>query len=134
MMKAIQVRSHPSVVTLYQIFLPVFPFYFAAVLSLQDFTLGRATRSLESLNLSGNRLASVPVLVTNHTFPELRHIDLSENVIGRLSSISSALMPKLEFLDVRGNRIQSLPFYSLPLTLRYLDLTGKATNTIHNSI
>ncbi|XP_054718666.1 uncharacterized protein LOC129228056 [Uloborus diversus] len=94
-----------------------------ASLKLEDFHLGKAVRSLESLNLRGNRLAVVPQQVSRYSLPQLRHLDLSENVIGKVEELSTALLPKLEFLDFQSNRIQSLPFYSLPITLKYLDLT-----------
>ncbi|KFM58774.1 Chondroadherin-like protein, partial [Stegodyphus mimosarum] len=94
-----------------------------ASLKVDDFSLGRTVRSIESLNLRGNRLAAIPQQVSGYSLPELRHLDLSENVIGKVEELSSALLPKLEFLDFQSNRIQNIPFYSLPITLKYLDLT-----------
>ncbi|XP_015922576.1 leucine-rich repeat transmembrane protein FLRT3 [Parasteatoda tepidariorum] len=93
-------------------------------LQLQDFSLGRASRSLESVSLRGNRMATIPTQISGHGLPELRHLDLSENVIGgRINEFSSSLLPKLEYLHLQYNRIQSLQFYSMPSTLKYLDLT-----------
>ena len=97
----------------------------SAILKLEDFNLGQAIRSLESINLRGNRLATIPQQVSKFSLPELRHLDFSENVIGKVEELSSALMPRLEFLDFQSNRIQGIPFYSLPISLKYLDLTGK---------
>ncbi|KAG8251630.1 hypothetical protein J6590_075217 [Homalodisca vitripennis] len=57
--------------------------------------------SLEVLDLSNNRLSSVPLAFEKMT--SLRHLDLSDNRISSLYGLSLVSLSQLEFLSLAGN-------------------------------
>ncbi|XP_067125635.1 uncharacterized protein [Centruroides vittatus] len=89
----------------------------------EDFDLGVTVKTLIKLSLRGNKLSKVPDEVFETSFPSLRYIDLSHNLIQALPEFSNHLLPKLEVLLLNSNSIQSVAFYSLPVKLSHLDLS-----------
>ena len=102
--------------------------------------LGRLTR----LDLSGNRIGTdgLKTLCKSPLFTHFSHLDLSQNDLcnedlkrlpseelrelrignNRLITFDFTLFPKLESLDLSGNRLQRLP--EIPPNIRKLNLSG----------
>lgn len=77
--------------------------------------------TLQTLDLSGNRLTSLPDDFSR--FSQLRILFCSSNAFERLPAVLGAC-PSLEMIGFRTNRIAELPAESLPQALRWLILTG----------
>eukprot|EP00038_Savillea_parva_P009336 m.182882 g.182882 ORF g.182882 m.182882 type:complete len:763 (-) comp15646_c0_seq1:18-2306(-) len=70
----------------------------------------RTLPKLKSLDLTANKLSTLPLSLTSEDFPALENLVLDHN---RLSSVvpfqAFALLPKLEFLSLSRNRIEFVP-------------------------
>ncbi|XP_076350998.1 uncharacterized protein LOC143247209 [Tachypleus tridentatus] len=99
------------------------PYQLDQNLTLEEFNIEPISSSLEVLNLSGNKLATLPFQLYRRRLPNLRTLDLSNNLLSELPKITSRVLPKIRRLNLRSNFIQSLGFYSLPINLHELDLS-----------
>ncbi len=77
--------------------------------------------SLEILNLSGNRLRSLPAELPR--LRKLRVLFCSENPFARVPEVLGAC-PQLEMVGFKSCQIDALPAAALPPRLRWLILTG----------
>jgi len=93
------------------------------ILSLSD--------SLEVLDLSNNRLTSLPVDIAKLT--KLKIIFASNNLF---ESLPEALgqCPNLEMVGFKSNQIKHVPEHSLPAKLRWLILTDNKIDLLPNSL
>ncbi|XP_022257536.1 leucine-rich repeat-containing protein 4B-like [Limulus polyphemus] len=92
-------------------------------LTLEEFNIEPISSSLEVLNLSGNKLATLPLQLYRRRLPNLKTLDLSNNLLSELPKMTTRVLPKIRRLNLRSNFIQSLGFYSLPIGLHELDLS-----------
>jgi len=83
--------------------------------------------SLQTLDLSGNRLSSLPDDLGR--FAQLRILFCSFNDFTRLPEVLGQC-PRLEMIGFRANRIGDLPAESLPRNLRWLILTGNCIESL----
>ena len=87
--------------------------------------------SLEILNLSGNRLASLPDDLPR--LHRLRVIFCSDNQFTRLPDVLGRC-PHLTMIGFKANRIAEVPAAALPLRLRWLILTDNAVTSLPTEI
>lgn len=89
----------------------------------EDFmsVMGNALRNLETLNLSGNQLKTLPSSLTK--LVQLRSLDLSENHLHKVSS-SIGKLTNLLHLELAKNRLSHFPKVSKLPELTYLDVSG----------
>ena len=83
--------------------------------------------TLQTLDLSGNRLSSLPDDLGR--FTQLRILFCSFNDFARLPDVLGQC-PRLETIGFRANRIADLPTGSLPRNLRWLILTGNCIESL----
>ena len=83
--------------------------------------------TLQTLDLSGNRLSSLPDDLGR--FTQLRILFCSLNAFTRLPEVLGQC-PSLEMIGFRTNRIADLPADSLPRKLRWLILTGNCIESL----
>jgi len=93
------------------------------ILSLSD--------SLEVLDLSNNRLMSLPADIAKLT--KLKIIFASNNLFETLPEVLG-LCPNLEMVGFKSNQIKHVPESSLPAKLRWLILTDNKIETLPNSL
>ncbi len=87
--------------------------------------------SLEVLNLTGNRLTTLP-----HTLAGLRHLKVlfcSDNLFTHLPEVLGDC-PSLEMVGFKANQIVEVPADSLPPRLRWLTLTDNAIATLPSAL
>ena len=83
--------------------------------------------TLQALDLSGNRLSSLPDDFGR--FTQLRILFCSFNEFTRLPDVLGKC-PQLEMIGFRANRIGEVPADSLPRNLRWLILTGNCIESL----
>lgn len=93
-------------------------------LTTHDFDVAPLAGSLERLLLGANRLATVPEQLHRRSFPRLAELDLNDNALTTLPDFGAALMPNLADFSVRGNQLETVPFYSIPPAESSVDLSG----------
>lgn len=102
----------------------------ADLTELPEEVLGLAD-SLEILNLSGNRLTSLP-----HWLPRLRHLKVvfgSDNPFTELPEVLGDC-PALEMVGFKACCIDHVPAVSLPKALRWLILTDNAIDRLPDAV
>ncbi len=87
--------------------------------------------SLETLDLSGNRLSSLPDDLGR--FTKLRRLFLSDNLFEVLPAVLSTC-PELNMIGLKANRIKAIPEGALPEKLRWLILTDNQLEMLPASI
>ncbi len=87
--------------------------------------------TLQTLDLSGNRLSSLPDDFGR--FTQLRILFCSFNNFTRLPDVLGQC-PRLEMIGFRSNRISDLPASSLPRNLRWLILTGNCIASLPDQL
>ena len=90
---------------------------------LEEFELP-ALASLQTLNLSGLRISSLPLddLTSLRPLTQLQHLYLADNAIQDLEPIRD--LAKLTVLDLSNNAIETLEYLPKSSTLQRLELTG----------
>jgi len=79
-----------------------------------------AADTLEILDLSGNKLSSLPA--DFHRFQKLRILFLSDNNFESIPEVL-ALCPALSMIGFKSNQIKTIPEHALPENVRWLILT-----------
>ena len=87
--------------------------------------------TLQTLDLSGNRLSSLPDDLGR--FSQLRILFCSFNDFTRLPDVLGQCL-RLEMIGFRANRIGDLPAGSLPRNLRWLILTGNCLESLPDQL
>ena len=87
--------------------------------------------TLQTLDLSGNRLSSLPDDLGR--FTQLRILFCSSNDFTSLPDVLGQC-PRLEMIGFRANRIGDLPAGSLPRNLRWLILTGNCLESLPDQL
>ncbi|KAH0612920.1 uncharacterized protein H6S33_009300 [Morchella sextelata] len=88
--------------------------------SISSFALIPLANSLSSLDLSSNLFTSIPETLS--TLSNLRALNLSNNMIDSLHSLTRNPLPAITALNLRGNRLASIAGIERLLSLERLDL------------
>ncbi|KAI5845198.1 hypothetical protein DFP73DRAFT_46627 [Morchella snyderi] len=88
--------------------------------SISSFSLIPLANSLSSLDLSSNLFTSIPETLS--TLSNLRALNLSNNMIDSLHSLTRNPLPAITALNLRGNRLASIAGIERLLSLERLDL------------
>lgn len=89
------------------------------------------TETLETLDLSGNQLSSLPD--DFYRFKKLRILFLSDNAFHRFPAVI-AQCPELSMVGFKANRIREVPEGAFPERLRWLILTDNRIEKLPSSI
>ena len=92
--------------------------------SLSSSALAPLTGSLTSLDLSSNHFAAVPDSIS--TLSNLRALNLSNNMIDSLHSLTRSPLPAITAFNLRANRLASLAGIERMLSLERVDLRDNA--------
>uniref|UniRef100_A0A6P4F959 Leucine-rich repeat-containing protein 53-like n=1 Tax=Drosophila rhopaloa TaxID=1041015 RepID=A0A6P4F959_DRORH len=90
-------------------------------------------QELETLGLSGNRLNETILSKLNSTeFEKLEHLDLSNNMITRLSSFKFNTMPRLQSVNLSHNLLTEMP--GDPCRIPFIDVSHNNLTDMHSLV